>query len=59
MGVIDYIKETRNELKHVSWPTRNQAIIFSVLVIFVSIMTSLFLGFFDFIFSQILAKFVI
>ncbi|MEK9186650.1 MAG: preprotein translocase subunit SecE [Patescibacteria group bacterium] len=59
MGLLDYIKETRNELKHVSWPTRNQAVIFSALVVFISIATALFLGIFDFIFSQILAKFVI
>lgn len=59
MAIIDYIKETRGELKHVSWPTRRQVIVFTTLVIFASIATSLFLGFFDFVFSQILSKFVV
>ncbi len=59
MKIIDYIKDTRGELKHVSWPTRRQTIIFTAIVIFISIATALFLGFFDFIFTQILQKFVI
>lgn len=59
MGLIDYIKETRSELKHVSWPTRNQTIAFTVLVIIISIAVSFFLGFFDYLFSLILQKFVI
>ncbi len=51
MKVVDYIKETRTELKHVNWPTRKQAVVFTVVVIAVSVGVSLFLGFFDFLFS--------
>ncbi|MCK4918165.1 MAG: preprotein translocase subunit SecE [Candidatus Pacebacteria bacterium] len=58
MKIIDYIKDTRGELKHVSWPTRNQAIWFTVIVIIVSILTAFFLGFFDFIFSLGLDNFI-
>ncbi len=46
--------KTQTELKHVSWPTRNQAIVFTVVVILVSIIVSLFLGFFDFLFKTAL-----
>ncbi|MDB5266843.1 MAG: Protein translocase complex, SecE/Sec61-gamma subunit [Parcubacteria group bacterium] len=56
---IDYIKDTRGELSHVSWPTRKQAIAFTVIVILVSIFTAFFLGFFDYLFSLIIKKFVI
>ena len=59
MKIIDYIKETRGELKHVSWPTRRQTIIYTSIVIVISILIALFLGFFDFIFTEILEKFVI
>ncbi len=52
MGLINYIKETRGELKHVSWPTRRQAIAFALIVIVVSILVALFLGFFDFLFTK-------
>ncbi len=56
---VNYIKDTRAELVHVSWPTRRQAIVFTVVVIVISIITAVFLGFFDYIFSLILQKFVL
>jgi preprotein translocase subunit SecE len=56
---INYIKDTRGELQHVSWPTRRQAVMFTVVVIIISVVTSVFLGFFDYIFSLILQKFVL
>ncbi len=56
---INYLKDTRAELAHVSWPTRKQATAFTVVVIIVSVFTALFLGFFDYLFSLILQKFVI
>jgi len=57
--LINYIKDTREELKHVSWPTRQQSIVFTVVVIVISILVSIFLGFFDYIFSLILQKFIL
>lgn len=59
MKLIDYIKDTRGEMKHVSWPTRSQSIWFTVIVIVISLFTAFFLGFFDFIFSLLLEKFII
>ena len=47
----NYILETRGELKHVSWPTKNQTFMFTVLVIFISIVISAYLGLFDYLFS--------
>ena len=58
MKLGDYLRETKAELKHVSWPTKQQAIIFSVLVIIVSIVTAVFLGLFDRLFETVL-KFII
>lgn len=58
MSLINYLKETKNELQHVSWPTRKQSIVFTVVVIIISLATAFFLGFFDFIFSKILATFI-
>lgn len=54
---ITYLKETRGELKHVSWPTRKQAIVFTVVVIIVSLATAAYLGIFDWIFTHILEIF--
>lgn len=56
---VNYLKDTQAELAHVSWPTRRQATVFTVVVIIVSILTSASLGLFDYIFSLILQKFII
>jgi len=47
----NYILETKGELKHVSWPTRKQTFMFTVLVIFLSVVISTYLGLFDYLFS--------
>lgn len=57
--LINYIKDTRGELQHVSWPTRRQSVVFTVVVIAISIAVSLFLGFFDYLFSLILQRFIL
>ena len=56
---INYVKDTRGELSHVSWPTRKQAIVFTAIVVVVSIITAIYLGFFDYVLSLILQKFVL
>ncbi|MEK7175992.1 MAG: preprotein translocase subunit SecE [Patescibacteria group bacterium] len=56
---INYIKDTKGELNHVSWPTQRQAVIFTAIVIVVSILVSAFLGFFDYVLSLIMQKFVL
>lgn len=56
---IEYIKAVRGELTHVSWPTRNQAILYTLLVIGISIGVALMLGAFDFIFTLGLEKLIL
>ena len=50
MGIASYIKETKGELKHVNWPTRNEAVLYTVAVIVISVAVAYLLGFFDYIF---------
>ncbi|KKS35372.1 MAG: Preprotein translocase, SecE subunit [Parcubacteria group bacterium GW2011_GWD2_42_14] len=45
--IINYLRATRGELKHVSWPTQKQTTIFTILVIIISILTSAYLGLLD------------
>lgn len=52
MGISTYIKETRGEFKHVNWPTRKQAIGYSVAVVIISVVIAYFLGAFDFLFQE-------
>lgn len=47
----NYIGETKEEMKHVSWPTKKQTFMFTILVVFISIAVAAYLGFFDYIFS--------
>ena len=57
--LIQYIRDTRGELKHVSWPTTKQTIIFTILVIAISLVIAALLGLFDFVFTGLLNKFFI
>ena len=54
MKITEYIKETRAELKHVTWPTRKQAIIYTIVVIVISLFTAFYLGAFDYVFTTLL-----
>jgi preprotein translocase subunit SecE len=53
LGVIRYLRETRVELKKVTWPTREEAIHLTYIVLGVTLAFAIFLGFLDWIFSQI------
>lgn len=59
MSFIDYLKSTKGELKHVNWPTRNQAIVYTVIVIGLSIATGVYLGVLDFAFTSIIRDLII
>ena len=52
--VATYLKETRAELKHVSWPTRKQAMWFTGLVVVISLVIAAYLGLFDLAFRTLL-----
>jgi preprotein translocase SecE subunit len=58
MRIADYIKETRVELKHVSWPTRRQAIVYTIIVIIIALAVGALLGLFDFAFTSLLKVFI-
>ncbi len=58
MNLIQYLKETRAELRHVSWPSRRETTVFTAVVIAVSLATALYLGFFDYLFSLALRLFI-
>ena len=56
--ITEYFKETKAELKHVIWPTRQQTFYYTLIVIILSIIIAYYLGIFDFIFSQVLQKII-
>ena len=56
MSISSYIKETRAEFKHVVWPTKKQAIAYSIAVIVISLIVAYLLGAFDGLFQYGLSK---
>ncbi len=58
MSLMQYLKDTSGELKHVAWPTRAQTIIYTILVVILSIFVALYLGFFDYVFTTGLARLI-
>ena len=58
MGVISrlrkFFEEARQEFRHVNWPTRNEAVKLTALVIGISLGIAAFLGSFDYLFSFLL-----
>ena len=44
MKIFDYLKETKEELKYVSFPTNRQTLLYTILVIVISVITALVLG---------------
>lgn len=50
----NYLRDTIAEMKHVTWPTQSQAIIYSLLVISISGIVALLLSGFDYIFTSLL-----
>jgi len=58
-AVLEFLREARVELSRVNWPTREQVINFTVLVVIISIVVAVFLGSLDFLFSFLVKKFLI
>ncbi|MEN9881391.1 MAG: SecE/Sec61-gamma subunit of protein translocation complex [Candidatus Parcubacteria bacterium] len=58
MKFIDYLKETKAELKEVVFPTSAQTITFTVLVIVISLCIAVMLGVSDFALKELLERIV-
>ncbi len=48
---IEYLKDTKDEIAHVSWPTQKQALTYTSLVIGISVVVAILLAVFDYVFS--------
>ena len=53
-----FLKEVRLEIKKVNWPTRQETIRYTLIVIGISVAVAAYLGGLDFIFTSLLNKFV-
>jgi preprotein translocase subunit SecE len=57
--VITFLKEVRLEMKKVNWPTKEETIKYTLIVIGISVVVAIFLGGFDILFTALLEKFVL
>ncbi len=44
MGIVDYVRDTKAELKHVVWPSRQQALLYTLAIIIISALFAVALG---------------
>lgn len=49
--VVNYVQESFEELRKVTWPTKNQAVKLTFLVLGICLVTAVFIGAIDFVFS--------
>jgi preprotein translocase subunit SecE len=57
--IIIFLKEVHLELKKVNWPTRQETLKYTLIVIGISVVTAAFLGGLDVIFTGLLNKFIL
>jgi len=50
-AAVRYFRETRAELRKVTWPTRDEAKNLTIIIVIVTVAMALFLGLFDYIFQ--------
>lgn len=56
--ILTFLKEVRLEVKKVNWPTRQQTIKYTLIVLGVSFGVAIFLGVFDFFFATFINKLI-
>jgi preprotein translocase subunit SecE len=57
--ITTFLRESFLELKKVNWPTKNETLKYTLIVIGISVAVAAFLGTLDFIFTTLLNKFVL
>jgi len=57
--ITQFLKEAKAELLKVNWPSRQQTINYTLMVIAISIVVALFLGGLDYFFGYILKTFIV
>ena len=54
-AIVRYVKETRAELRKVTWPTREETRMLTTIIVIVTITMAIFLGLLDYIFQIVAA----
>jgi preprotein translocase subunit SecE len=54
-----FLSEAQNEIRHVNWPTRQEATRLTMIVIGIAVVLAIFLGSFDYLFSFLIKNFIL
>ncbi|PID52382.1 MAG: preprotein translocase subunit SecE [Candidatus Moraniibacteriota bacterium] len=57
--IRQFLREAYNEMKKVSWPTREQTIQYTMLVVAISISVAVFLGILDYMFGSVIKSMIL
>ncbi|HUC31692.1 MAG TPA: preprotein translocase subunit SecE [Candidatus Paceibacterota bacterium] len=57
--IIKFFSEAKNEIRHVNWPTRQEATRLTFIVIGIAVVLAIFLGGFDYLFSYLIKNFIL
>lgn len=57
-GPVTFLKETRDEMKKVTWPTKEEIVRLTALVIAISLIVGLYIGGLDFVFTKTTEMFI-
>jgi preprotein translocase subunit SecE len=57
--LTSYLRQSRNELTKVVWPSRRTALRYTAAVIVFSISLALFIGLMDYFFTQVIQKIIL
>jgi len=57
--IVSFLKEVRLEMKKVNWPSRQETIKYTLIVIGVCLAVAIYLGGLDFLFTTLIEKFIL
>lgn len=58
MKISNLFKDASSEIKKITWPTRNETIKFTLIVIGMAVLVASILGIFDLIFVKLMEEFI-
>jgi len=58
-NIITFLKEVRLEMKKINWPTRQETLRYTLIVIGMSVVVAIFLGGLDVIFRRLLESLIL
>ncbi len=58
-AILTFLREAKVELSRVNWPSQQEVIRYTTLVVIISLLVAVFLGSLDFVFSFLVEKYLL